>query len=97
MYAGMFVKEARTDDIFENPLHPYTKFLIASLPKMGDKTYKPSVPGVPPSLSNLPPGCPFHPRCPYAMDICKKEIPQLVELNTEHKSACFLNSKERVE
>ena len=97
MYAGMFVEEARTDDIFENPLHPYTKFLIASLPKMGDKTYKPSVPGVPPSLSNLPPGCPFHPRCPYVMDICKKEIPQLVELNTEHKSACFLNSKERVE
>ncbi|WP_342750107.1 oligopeptide/dipeptide ABC transporter ATP-binding protein, partial [Petrotoga halophila] len=44
-----------------------------------------------------PQGCPFHPRCPYAMEICKKERPQLVEISDGHKSACFLNSKERVE
>lgn len=97
MYAGMFVEEGKTDEIFENPLHPYTKFLIGSLPKMGDKSYKVSAPGSPPSLANLPQGCPFHPRCPYVMDICKKERPQLVEINDGHKSACFLNSKERVE
>jgi len=97
MYAGMFVEEGKTEDIFENPLHPYTKFLIGSLPKMGDKSYKLSAPGSPPSLANLPQGCPFHPRCPYVMDICKKERPQLVEINDGHKSACFLNSKERVE
>jgi peptide/nickel transport system ATP-binding protein len=97
MYAGMFVEEGETDEIFENPLHPYTKFLIGSLPKMGDKSYKVSAPGSPPSLANLPQGCPFHPRCPYAMEICKKERPQLVEISDGHKSACFLNSKERVE
>lgn len=97
MYAGMFVEEGKTEDIFENPLHPYTKFLIGSLPKMGDKSYKLSAPGSPPSLANLPQGCPFHPRCPYVMDICKKERPQLVEISDGHKSACFLNSKERVE
>lgn len=97
MYAGMFVEEGKTEDIFENPLHPYTKFLIGSLPKMGDKSYKVSAPGSPPSLANLPQGCPFHPRCPYAMEICKKERPQLVEISDGHKSACFLNSKERVE
>jgi len=97
MYAGMFVEEAETREIFENPLHPYTRFLIASLPKVGDKSYKPSVPGAPPALSNLPSGCPFHPRCPYVMEICKEEIPQLVEVSAEHKSACFLSSKERVE
>jgi peptide/nickel transport system ATP-binding protein len=97
MYAGMFVEEGKTDEIFENPLHPYTKFLIGSLPKMGDKSYKVSAPGSPPSLANLPQGCPFHPRCPYAMEICKKERPQLVEISDGHKSACFLNSKERVE
>ncbi|ABX30979.1 oligopeptide/dipeptide ABC transporter, ATPase subunit [Petrotoga mobilis SJ95] len=97
MYAGMFVEEGETDEIFENPLHPYTKFLIGSLPKMGDKSYKVSAPGSPPSLASLPQGCPFHPRCPYAMEICKKERPQLVEISDGHKSACFLNSKERVE
>jgi len=97
MYAGMFVEEGKTEDIFENPLHPYTKFLIGSLPKMGDKSYKVSAPGSPPSLANLPEGCPFYPRCPYTMEICKKERPQLVEISDGHKSACFLNSKERVE
>lgn len=89
MYAGMFVEEGETDEIFENPLHPYTKFLIGSLPKMGDKSYKVSAPGSPPSLASLPQGCPFHPRCPYAMEICKKERPQLVEISDGHKSACF--------
>jgi len=97
MYAGMFVEEAKTEEIFENPLHPYTTFLIGSLPKMGDKSYKISAPGSPPSLANLPQGCPFHPRCPYVMDICKKEKPELIEISKGHKSACFLNTKERKE
>jgi len=97
MYAGMFVEEAKTEEIFENPLHPYTTFLIGSLPKMGDKSYKVSAPGSPPSLANLPQGCPFHPRCPYVMEICKKEKPELIEISKGHKSACFLNTKGRKE
>ena len=96
MYAGVFVEEADTEELFENPLHPYTKFLIGSLPKMGDKSYKVSAPGSPPSLANLPQGCPFHPRCPYVMDICKNERPALVETKPSHKVSCFLNSKERI-
>jgi len=97
MYAGVFVEEADTEELFENPLHPYTKFLIGSLPKMGDKSYKVSAPGSPPSLANLPQGCPFHPRCPYVMDICKNERPALVETKPSHKVSCFLNSKERIQ
>ncbi len=93
MYAGVFVEEADTEELFENPLHPYTKFLIGSLPKMGDKSYKVSAPGSPPSLANLPQGCPFHPRCPYVMDICKNERPALVETKPSHKVSCFFEFK----
>ncbi len=70
MYAGKIVEEAPTETIFGEPLHPYTQYLINSLPKFGDKSRRESVPGSPPSLSELPQGCAFHPRCPYAMEIC---------------------------
>lgn len=94
MYAGKIIEEAKTEDIFKHPLHPYTKYLIGSLPKIGDKSYKVSAPGSPPPLSNLPPGCSFHPRCPYTTERCKKEIPSLVGIDSNHKVACFLVSKE---
>ena len=94
MYAGKIIEEANTIETFENPLHPYTKYLIGSLPKMGDKSYKISAPGSPPSLYNPPSGCRFHPRCDKAMEICKKEEPKLVEIKQGHKVACFLYSKE---
>ena len=71
MYAGKIVEEGLTEDIFDKPLHPYTQFLINSLPKFGDKKVRESVPGSPPSLTDLPGGCPFHPRCPYVMEICR--------------------------
>jgi peptide/nickel transport system ATP-binding protein len=90
MYAGKIVEEAPTETIFGNPLHPYTQYLINSLPRFGDKTTRESVPGSPPSLADLPPGCPFHPRCPHALDICKKQMPDLIKLNTNHKVACWL-------
>ena len=70
MYAGKIVEEAPTEKIFGEPAHPYTQYLINSLPKFGDKSTRESVPGSPPSLANLPSGCPFHPRCPHAMDVC---------------------------
>jgi peptide/nickel transport system ATP-binding protein len=90
MYAGKMVEEAPTDKIFREPLHPYTEFLIASLPRFGDKTTRHSAPGSPPSLVNLPSGCPFHPRCPHVVDICKKEMPRLVPMAINHKVACWL-------
>ena len=89
MYAGKIVEVAKTRDIFKNPLHPYTKYLINSLPKIGDKTYKQSVPGAPPSLADPPSGCRFHPRCPNARKRCSESVPELLEVGNEHKVACF--------
>ncbi|MBM4459566.1 MAG: ABC transporter ATP-binding protein [Chloroflexi bacterium] len=90
MYAGKLVEEALTETIFAAPFHPYTRYLIDSLPRFGDKTTRGSVPGSPPSLSNLPSGCPFHPRCPYALNICAEQMPELVNLALSHKVACWL-------
>jgi peptide/nickel transport system ATP-binding protein len=90
MYAGKIVEEAPTETIFGEPLHPYTQYLINSLPKFGDKTTRESVPGSPPSLADLPKGCPFHPRCPYVLEVCKEQMPDLINLNTNHKVACWL-------
>lgn len=90
MYAGKIVEEATTEEIFGNPRHPYTQYLINSLPRFGDKTMRESVPGSPPSLMDLPSGCPFHPRCPYRMDVCTQQMPGLVSLDTQHTVACWL-------
>jgi len=90
MYAGKIVEEATTEKIFDEPFHPYTQYLIDSLPRFGDKTIRGSVPGSPPSLANLPSGCPFHPRCPRVLDICTKQMPSLVSLEVNHKVACWL-------
>jgi peptide/nickel transport system ATP-binding protein len=94
MYAGKLVEIGSGKDIFKNPLHPYTRYLIESLPKIGDKTIRRSVPGAPPSLLNPPSGCRFHPRCPYAMNECKEMVPDLIEVEKGHKVACFLHGKE---
>jgi peptide/nickel transport system ATP-binding protein len=90
MYAGKIVEEATTEAIFGDPRHPYTQYLIDSLPRFGDKTARKSVPGSPPSLIDLPSGCAFHPRCPYVLDICTKQTPSLIEPDTRHKVACWL-------
>ena len=92
MYAGKIVEEGTTEQIFGNPLHPYTQFLINSLPKFGDKDVRHSVPGSPPSLADLPSGCPFHPRCPHAMEICTQQMPDFSHLDEDHKVACWLHS-----
>jgi len=92
MYAGKIVESASTKEIFKNPLHPYTKYLIQSLPHIGDKEPREGIQGSPPSLISLPPGCAFHPRCPYAQPICKSEEPTLKEVSSEHKVACFIAS-----
>ncbi len=90
MYAGKIVEEAPTEKLFSQPLHPYTQYLINSLPKFGDKTPRQSVPGSPPSLADLPPGCPFHPRCPHVLDICKEQMPAYIAAAPNHKVACWL-------
>ena len=90
MYAGKIVEEATTEDIFGQPKHPYTQFLINSLPKFGDKNMRSSVPGSPPSLVNPPDGCPFHPRCPHVQKICMQQMPDFSHLSENHKVACWL-------
>ncbi len=90
MYAGKIIEEARTEVIFEEPLHPYTKYLINSLPKFGDKAMRESAPGAPPSLVDLPSGCAFHPRCSFAMEICRQEVPELQGVGDQHRVACWL-------
>lgn len=90
MYAGKIVEEGTTLQIFENPKHPYTQFLINSLPKFGDKNIRTSVPGSPPSLSDLPSGCPFHPRCPHVQEVCRREMPAFTRVQVDHRVACWM-------
>ncbi|MGQ9856672.1 MAG: ABC transporter ATP-binding protein [Fervidobacterium sp.] len=96
MYAGKIVEEGKTEEIFEKPLHPYTKFLIESLPQFGERRRRESAPGSPPSLASLPSGCAFHTRCPFAMQQCKESVPQLIEVEQEHNVACWLHSGVKV-
>ena len=93
MYAGKVVEEGTKKEIFENPLHPYTKGLILSIPPVNfEEKKKPlqSIPGVVPDPSNKPLGCFFHPRCESVMDICKEKIPPYYEITPTHKVRCFL-------
>ncbi|HOP94442.1 MAG TPA: ABC transporter ATP-binding protein [Dictyoglomaceae bacterium] len=90
MYAGKVFEVGDTAVLFEEPLHPYTRFLINSIPQIGDKTERLSIPGTAPNLINPPIGCRFYPRCPFAKEICEKEEPSLVEVAKGHKVACFL-------
>jgi peptide/nickel transport system ATP-binding protein len=94
MYAGKIVEEATTEQIFSKPQHPYTQFLINSLPKFGDKNMRGSVPGSPPSLADLPDGCPFHPRCPQVQERCKRQMPAFSYPDQNHKVACWLAGEE---
>jgi peptide/nickel transport system ATP-binding protein len=90
MYAGKIIEEATTEEIFGNPLHPYTRYLIQSLPKFGDKTARTSAPGSPPSLMDLPSGCPFHLRCPDTLETCIEQMPPLIAVASGHRVACWL-------
>ncbi len=90
MYAGKIIEEAPTTKIFSEPKHPYTQFLIYALPKFGDRSRKTSAPGNPPSLSDLPSGCSFHPRCPYALEKCRVLAPELKHYSNDHRVACWL-------
>ena len=93
MYAGTAVEQATRLEIFTENHHPYTEGLLHSLPAYGSERERlRPIPGQPPSPINLPPGCPFCPRCPYVMDQCRSQVPPLVDLEGRvgHKSACWL-------
>ena len=89
VYAGKVIEEADTQTIFKAPLHPYTKFLIESLPRLDDKSQRVSIPGRPPALDNPPEGCRFHPRCPFPADACREQEPPLMSVGKDHRVACF--------
>lgn len=89
MYAGKLVEHADTVEIYKRPLHPYTSALIGAYPSIiGEKRTLKFIPGAPPNLINPPKGCRFHPRCPYAKEICGKEEPEYIEKEAEHFVAC---------
>ncbi|MCB0308588.1 MAG: ABC transporter ATP-binding protein [Bdellovibrionales bacterium] len=90
MYAGKIVESGLTEDIFNKPSHPYTKALLNSIPRI-DKEQKQldPIPGLPPSLSSIPTGCPFHPRCAYAVEKCKTTYPETAFITSDHISKCW--------
>ena len=98
MYAGKIVEEAKTKTLFENPRHPYTLGLLKSIPRLGDKfrfgkIRLNEIPGVVPSLYDLPPGCKFSTRCPSVMDVCREREPELKEIGEGHFCSCWLTEK----
>jgi oligopeptide/dipeptide ABC transporter ATP-binding protein len=94
MYAGAIMESASRDTLFYENHHPYTEGLLRSLPAYGDERERlHPITGQPPSLINLPSGCKFHPRCPYAFDRCHREEAPLESVGGDptHKSSCWLS------
>jgi peptide/nickel transport system ATP-binding protein len=90
MYAGKLIEISPVRDVFTQPLHPYTRMLIASLPSLDQKGTSQGIPGLPPRLRELPPGCAFQPRCPYGVERCQTEAPRLREVRPHAWAACHL-------
>lgn len=92
MYLGEVVEIGKTEEIFKNPKHPYTKALLSSVPELNPQDEKERIhlQGELPSPENLPTGCKFHTRCPYVMEICKTSTPQVKEFSDTHNCKCFL-------
>jgi peptide/nickel transport system ATP-binding protein len=89
MYAGRIVEQADVYQLYRAPGHPYTKGLLGSVPRLTAKGAPlTTISGLPPSLTRIPTGCPFHPRCPYARDVCRAAVPAPVSLGTGRYSAC---------
>ncbi|MCS7111484.1 MAG: ABC transporter ATP-binding protein [Ignisphaera sp.] len=97
MYLGKLVEEGYTENLFENPLHPYTQALISSIPEpdpaYGKLNRRITLPGEPPSAVSPPPGCRLNPRCPRFMDLCRREEPPVVEVEKGHTVSCWLYAK----
>ena len=90
MYAGEIIEQASVYDLFRQPLHPYTQGLINSTIKLGDTRDRlPTIPGTVPPLTNMPEGCHFHPRCPYATNACRTQKPSMVHREEGHMVRCL--------
>ncbi|GHJ14744.1 MULTISPECIES: ABC transporter ATP-binding protein [unclassified Micromonospora] len=89
MYAGRIIEHADVRSLYRAPAHPYTKGLLESIPRLDVRGQALStIPGLPPNLMRIPPGCPFHPRCPYAQQVCVDEVPHDLVLGDGRTSAC---------
>jgi peptide/nickel transport system ATP-binding protein len=93
MYLGKIVEMGSKESVFNDPLHPYTQALIQAIPTLKGRKERKIVGGEVPSAIRPPSGCRFHPRCPYAMEICKKVEPELIEIKPNHFVACHLYEK----
>jgi oligopeptide/dipeptide ABC transporter ATP-binding protein len=90
MYGGAIVEQAKVADVYQRPQHPYTQGLLNSVPRLDQKGAElESIKGSPPNMYAAPTGCTFAPRCPYAFDRCRQEVPQLVEVADDHWVACW--------
>jgi peptide/nickel transport system ATP-binding protein len=92
MYAGKIAEKGPADDVFLEPAHPYTQGLLQSVPRLKATVQTRSIPGQPPDLANPPTGCRFHPRCRFAMDLCRKKDPMETRLSRDHYVSCWLYS-----
>lgn len=90
MYAGRLVEVGPVGQVFAEPLHPYTRLLIGSLPSLASRGQLRGIPGLAPSLLNLPSGCPFHPRCPDALPLCSQMRPELLQIEPGRWVACHV-------
>ena len=98
IYAGKVIESASKNQLFENPLHPYAKLLLLSIPdaaKRGERLR--AIPGNVPDAEHIPPGCSFHPRCPLAEDVCRTEIPPDINYGNGHMAACFMIGKKWID
>ena len=92
MYASKIVEHAAVEELFEHPLHPYTRGLLTSIPRLGMSKEEQLnvIPGVVPNPLHFPEGCKFHTRCPFAEDRCRQEEPELREVRPGHLASCHL-------
>lgn len=94
MYAGNIIEDAKKEDLFSDPLHPYTKGLINSVPKLTGGGIPEGISGSLPNYIDPPSGCRFSPRCPHVMSICRERLPQFMDAGERHKVACYLYGDE---
>ena len=94
MYAGKIVEQGSVREIYNHPSHPYTEGLLKSMPRIGDKAALYTIPGHPPDLANLAPGCAFAPRCPYTTVRCETEEPAEFVVADGHTGRCWLSEEE---